>query len=96
VQAVTSAALLPMLLRHHDKIKMVNEIHDSKWFIIKEEYLGLIIPQLKSIMEDIPTHFKELLKVEFPFKIPVVFETGPNFIETVEYNQEETSTWQTM
>ncbi len=85
VQASSSAALLPLLLKHPDKVKMVNEIHDSKWFLIKEEYLPQITTIIRGIMEDVPGNFKKYLNIYMPFKIPVDIEIGPNFAETESY-----------
>ena len=81
VQAATSAALLQILVRHKDKIQMVNEIHDSKWFYIKEDYVNKIVPQICNIMESVPLLFKKYLGVEVPFKFPVDAEVGDNFAE---------------
>lgn len=81
VQASSSAALIQLLLKNPDKVKMINEIHDSKWFLIKEEYLDMIIPIIRDKMENVPDNFKKFLKVEMPFKIPVDFKIGKNFAE---------------
>lgn len=81
VQAATSAALLQILLKHKDKLQFVNEIHDSKWFYVKEEYVNKIVPQLCNIMESVPDLFKKYVGVEVPFKFPVEAEIGDNFAE---------------
>jgi Autographiviridae DNA polymerase len=85
VQAASSAALLPLLLKNKDKVRMVNEIHDSKWFIVKKEYVGKVLPIIKRVMEDVPGNFKKYLNVDMPFKIPVDFEVGTSFAETESY-----------
>lgn len=85
VQATSSAALLPLLMKNPDKIKMVNEIHDSKWFLVKTEYLTRMIPIIRELMENVPKNFKEQLKVEMPFRIPVDFKVGKNFAELETY-----------
>jgi Autographiviridae DNA polymerase len=85
VQAASSAALLPLLLKNKDKVRMVNEIHDSKWFIVKAEYLEKVLPIIKRVMEDVPGNFKKYLNVDMPFKIPVDFEVGKSFAETESY-----------
>lgn len=90
VQAASSAALVPLLLKHSNKIKMVNEIHDSKWFLIKNEYLDKLLLIVKNIMEDVPGNFKKYLKVEMPFKIPVDFKVGQNFAEMRSYSIKNT------
>lgn len=81
VQATTSAALLQILLKHQDKIQFVNEIHDSKWFYVKEEYTDKIVPQLCNIMESVPDLFKKYLGIDVPFRFPVEAEIGHNFAE---------------
>jgi len=85
VQAASSAALLPLLLKNKDKVRMVNEIHDSKWFIVKKEYLEKVLPIIKRVMEDVPGNFKKYLNVDMPFKIPVDIEVGKSFAETESY-----------
>ena len=89
VQATSSAALIPLLLKNPDKIKMVNEIHDSKWFLVKNEFLTRMIPIICEIMENVPKNFKEQLKVDMPFRIPVDFKVGINFAELIEYKLSE-------
>jgi DNA polymerase I-like protein with 3'-5' exonuclease and polymerase domains len=88
VQAATSAALLHVLLQHSDKIQMVNEIHDSKWFYVKEEYLNKIVPQVCNLMESVPHLFKKYLGVDVPFKFPVDAEIGDNFAELTAFKGE--------
>lgn len=85
IQAASSASLLKLLLKNQDKVKMVNEIHDSKWFLVKEEYLPQILPIIRGIMEDVPGNFKEHLGIDMPFKIPVDFKIGENFAEMTTY-----------
>lgn len=79
IQAVTSAALLPLLLKHSDKVQFINEIHDSKWFYVKEEFIDLIVPKLCTIMEATPKLFKKYLNIDMPFHVPVDAEIGDNF-----------------
>jgi len=88
VQAATSAALLDVLLRHSDKIQMINEIHDSKWFYVKEEYLNKIVPQVCNLMQSVPMLFKKYLGVDVPFNFPVDAEIGDNFAELSAYRGE--------
>ena len=89
VQAATSAALLEVLLTHSDKIQFINEIHDSKWFYIKEEYLNIIVPQVCNLMEAVPHLFKKYLGVDVPFKFPVDAEVGENFAELTAFKPGE-------
>lgn len=87
IQAVTSAALLPLLLKHSDKVQFINEIHDSKWFYVKEEFIDLIVPKLCAILEATPALFKKYLGIEMPFHVPVDAEIGDNFAELQTYNR---------
>lgn len=87
IQAVTTAALLPLLLKHDDKVQFVNEIHDSKWFYVKEEYIDLIIPKLCGIMESTPRLFKHYLGIEMPFHVPVDAEYGNDFANMETYKR---------
>lgn len=88
IQASSTAALLPFLLKNQDKVRMINEIHDSKWFIIKNEHLDELLPVIREIMENIPKHFKEFLGIEMPFRIPVDIKIGPNFADMEAYSDE--------
>lgn len=81
IQGATTAALLPLLLKHSDKIKMINEVHDSKWMYVKEEYIDLILPKIRAIIEDVPRIFKERFAIDVPFRFPVDIELGDNFAE---------------
>jgi DNA polymerase I-like protein with 3'-5' exonuclease and polymerase domains len=85
VQASSSAALLPLLIKNSDKVKMVNEIHDSKWFLVKDEYLDKMLVIIKELMENVPANFKKYLNVEMPFRIPIDFKIGKNFAEMKPY-----------
>ncbi len=79
IQGASTAKLLTLLRKSPEKVKMINEIHDSKWFLIKEEHLLRICTIIKTIMEDIPSHFKEMLDIEVPFKFPIDIKVGKNF-----------------
>lgn len=89
IQGATTAALLMLLLKHPDKIQMINEVHDSKWFYIKEEYVDKIIPKLREIIEDVPKIFKERFNIDVPFKFPIDIEIGDNFAEMDKYCKPE-------
>jgi DNA polymerase I-like protein with 3'-5' exonuclease and polymerase domains len=79
IQAATSAAILPTLLNKPNKIKMLNEIHDSKLFYIKTEYLDIILKWLKNTIEDVPKLFKLRFGIDAPFNFPIEFKVGRNF-----------------
>lgn len=79
IQGMTTAALLPMLLKKKDKIKMINEIHDSKAFYIRNDVLKTAITCLVNIIEDVPKIMQERFGIKVPFKFPIDVEIGPNF-----------------
>ena len=58
---------------------MINQVHDSIEFYVKEDKVSLTIPKIKGIMEDIPTLFKKYLKKDAPFKFKVDVKVGNNF-----------------
>lgn len=89
IQAATTARILKLLIKHKDKIQMINEVHDSKWFYVKKEYSNLIIPRLQSIIQDIPTIFKERFNLDVPFNFPVDVEIGPNFADMKTFTQQQ-------
>lgn len=91
IQGATTAELLKLLIKHPDKIKMINEVHDSKWFYIKEEYVDKIIPKLREIIEDVPKIFKERFNIDIPFRFPVDIEIGDNFADMKSFNNREES-----
>ncbi len=70
-----------------DKIKMISEVHDSKWFYIKTAYLDNILPNLINIIQDVPKIFMQRFGIEVPFKFPVDAEIGPSFGELKSYKQ---------
>ncbi len=85
IQAATTAALLKCLLEKDDKIKMINEIHDSKWFYVREDVLKPCLLYLKTIIEDVPKIFLERFGLTVPFKFPVDIEVGDDYGEMGKY-----------
>lgn len=85
---IIGAALAKMFipfLKHPNKVQLLNSIHDCVWLYVKEEYLDLIIPQVCTIMSNIPKLFKEYLDIDVPFEFPVEAEVGDNFAELEEF-----------
>lgn len=78
-----AAAILKMMqgklfrfaVHHRDKFLMVNEVHDSSILDMKLEYVDLLIPQIKSILEDVQGEFKRIFDIEFnaPIKVEVSY-----------------------
>lgn len=87
VQAITSVGMYDLLFENQEYIKLVNEIHDSKWFYIKESHLDLLIPQLCTIMCRVNDLFKQHLDIEIPFDFKVDVEVGDNFGDMGPYEQ---------
>lgn len=85
IQGATSYALLKACLLKGDKIKMINEIHDSKWFYVRKDVLEPCIKYIVNVMSDVPKLFKERFNIAMPFKIPVDIEIGPSFGELTKY-----------
>jgi len=79
VQGATTAELLVALLKKSDRIKMINEVHDSKWFYVREDVLAPCLKWLKETIEDVPKIFKKRFNIDVPFKFPVDIEVGDNF-----------------
>lgn len=86
IQGASTSALLLYILKNSDKIKMINEVHDSKWFYIKEEYLDEVIVTIKDLIEDIPAIFNKRFGINVPFKFPVDVEIGDDFANMSNYN----------
>jgi DNA polymerase I-like protein with 3'-5' exonuclease and polymerase domains len=86
IQGATTAKLLKVLLNKSDRIKMINEVHDSKWFYVREDVLQPCLKWLKEVIEDVPSIFLERFGVEVPFKFPIEIEVGPNFGEMEKYD----------
>ena len=87
IVAVVTAAILPLLLKHGDKVEFINTIHDSLWFYVKEEHIDLITPKLCEIMESTPRLFKHYLGIEMPFHVPVDAEIGDSFADLETYKR---------
>ena len=85
VALATSEIFQYILSLNNDDVKMINQVHDSIEFYIKEDKLSLTIPKIVSIMEDIPTAFKKYLKKNAPFRFKVDVKIGNNFHEMQEY-----------
>lgn len=81
------AEMVPMLLNHPDKVQLINTVHDSVWLYVKEDYMNTIVPQVASMMADVPKLFKKYLGISMPFKIPVDVEIGDNFAELTAYGE---------
>ncbi len=79
IQAITTAALLKVLFTKRDKVRMINEIHDSKCFYVREDCLEPVLKWLKETIEDVPKLFKERFNIDVPFRFPVEIEYGDNF-----------------
>jgi DNA polymerase I-like protein with 3'-5' exonuclease and polymerase domains len=86
IQAATTAALLRALLTRPDKIKMINEVHDSKWFYVRTDCLDDVLPWLRSTIENVPKIFRARFNIDVPFNFPVDIEVGKNFAEMDKYN----------
>ena len=92
IQGATTAELLKLLITHPDKIKMINEVHDSKWFYIKEEHVSQIVPIIRDKVENIAAIFSRRFGRDVPFTFPVDVEIGDNFADMKTFNnREETS-----
>lgn len=85
IQAATTAELLKVLLVKGDKIKMINEVHDSKWFYVREDVLDSCLSYLKSVIEDVPKIFAQRFGLNVPFKFPVDIEVGDSFGEMTKW-----------
>lgn len=83
VQACTTVEMFQFLLRNPDKIKMLNEIHDSKWFIVKNEYLTCIVGMLSSIMLNVGEILKRRFNVETELKFANDAKFGVTFANMV-------------
>lgn len=89
IQAATTVEMFKYLLENSDKIRLVNEIHDSKWFYIKKQYVDEVVPKLCGIMESVKTIFKRRFGIETDLAFPVGAEIGPNFAELKTYKVED-------
>ncbi len=89
IQGMTTVAMFQYLLNNPDKVKIVNEIHDSKWFIIKNEYIDCIVPKLCAIMCNVRQYLDERFNVKINFDFKVDAEIGPNFADLNSYKNQE-------
>jgi len=86
IQGATTVALLKTLIQKQDRIKMINEVHDSKWFYVRTDVLEPCLKYLRSVVEDVPKIFLERFNIDVPFNFPVDIEIGPNFGEMEKYD----------
>lgn len=85
VQAASSAEMFHFLLDNQDKVLLVNEVHDSKWFLVKKEYIHLTIPKLCNIMTNIREIFKRRFNWDTNIDFRAEVECGENFAEIYPY-----------
>lgn len=88
IQAITTVELFQYLLENGDKVRIVNEIHDSKWFIIKDEYVPCILPKVCAIISNVRGLLKERFDIDVPFEFKVDAETGKDFANMVPFKGE--------
>lgn len=88
IQAITTVAMFDLLLKHPDKVKLVNEIHDSKWFLIKNEYLSRIVPKLCGIMKSTTQLLQKRFDIKIDFDFDVEAKCGPNFADMEVYKEQ--------
>jgi DNA polymerase I-like protein with 3'-5' exonuclease and polymerase domains len=79
IQGATTAELLRLLVKHSDKILMINEVHDSKSFYVRIESINKAVPLIVNIIEDVSNIFEKRFGVKVPFKFPIDVEIGDNF-----------------
>ncbi len=84
-QGASSAEMFQYLLNNSDKVRLIHEIHDSKWFLIKDEHLALTIPHLHSIMTNIRNIFIRRFNWDTQIDFKVDVEVGNNFAEMKPY-----------
>ncbi len=89
IQGATTAELLKLLVKHPDKIRMINEVHDSKWFYVKDEFVSQIIPMIRDKIENLSDIFVRRFGKTVPFKFPVDIEIGNNFADMGSFNAGE-------
>jgi DNA polymerase-1 len=88
IQAITTVAMFSLLLKHSDKVKLVNEIHDSKWFLIKNEYLDSILSKLCGIMRNTSQLLKQRFGIDISFNFDVEAKVGKNFADMQVYKEQ--------
>lgn len=89
IQGLTTAELLKALLLKSNKIQMINEVHDSKWFYVRDDVLGPCLRWLKDTIEDVPKIMLRRFGLNISFKFPVDIEVGDNFGNMEKYNGSE-------
>ncbi len=89
IQGMTTVALFTGLLKHPDKIKLVNEVHDSKWFYIKKEYLDLMLYKVHTIITSVRQLLDERFKIKIDFEFKADIEVGETFADMQPYKLEK-------
>lgn len=85
VQAITTVEMFQYLLRNYDKVRIVNEIHDSKWFIVRNDEIHCVLPKLCAIMCSASRLLEERFNIKVGFDFKADAEIGPNFAEMASY-----------
>lgn len=87
VVAMATVELMHYILKNKDKVQIVNQVHDSIEFYVKEDDKNLIIPELCSIMENVPELAQKYLGIKVPFMFKVEAEIGKDFYNMVPYEK---------
>jgi DNA polymerase I-like protein with 3'-5' exonuclease and polymerase domains len=86
VQGFATGDIVPMMLGKLfrafaglEDIKLINTVHDSILFDVREEHVFTYAKRIKEIMEDAPRFFEEEFGIEFDLKLEVEISCGSNW-----------------
>lgn len=68
--------LFRFMLNHRDKGLLINEVHDEVVLDMKKEYLDELLPQIKTILEDVDGSFQEYFGCRFNVPVEVDISYG--------------------
>jgi DNA polymerase I-like protein with 3'-5' exonuclease and polymerase domains len=86
VVACVTIEIMNYALKYKDEIKVINTVHDSLMFYIKEDKKALHVPALCGIMVRVPKALKKWLNVDLDFDFAVEAKIGSDFGHLEVYN----------
>jgi hypothetical protein len=67
------------------KAFLVNTVHDCVWLDLHKDVVDEVMPQVKAILEAVPSMYKRCFNIDIPVKFPTESEIGPNMLDLQHY-----------
>ncbi len=85
-------AMLGYLFRLFNKNKnfdgkayLVNTVHDCVWLDLHKDVVDTVVPQVKAILQAVPSMYKRAFNIDIPVPFPVDAEVGTSMLDLQHY-----------